>query len=115
MIRSSPQRGDVWLVDLRGGRGSEQRELRPVVVIQNDVGNTHAATTVVATITSTIRLYPVTVALERGEGGVSRRSMVNLSQIFTIDKGRLARRLGGLPSETMQAVNRAIRISLDVE
>ena len=57
----------------------------------------------------------MTVALERGDGGLTRRSMINLSQIFTIDKDRLTRRLGSLPSETMQAVDRAIRISLDVE
>jgi len=73
MNAPAPVRGEVWAVDLREGRGSEQRGSRPALVIQNDVGNRYAATTIVAAITSTIRLYPVTVVLERGKGGLGRR------------------------------------------
>jgi len=105
----------VWTVELRGGHGSKQRGPRPALVIQNDVGNTYAATTIVAAITSTIKIYPVTVALECGEGGLTRPSMVNLSQMFTIDKQRLRRRLGALSTERLQAVDAAIRVCLDVE
>lgn len=76
MIASFPRRGDVWTVNFYPGRGTEQRGTRPALVIQNDVGNEHAATTIVAAITSTLKLYPVTVPLHRGEGGVRKASMV---------------------------------------
>jgi mRNA interferase MazF len=109
-----PRRGDVWTVDLGEGRGSRQRGPRPALVVQNDTGNQYAATTIVAAITSTIKIYPVTVPLEKGEGGLDRRSMVNLSQVFTIAKECLRRRLGVLSSERMESIDRAIKISLDV-
>lgn len=109
-----PRRGEVWMVNFNPGRGSEQRGLRPALVIQNDVGNQYAATTIVAAITSTVRIYPVTVPLKRGEGGLKKPSMVNLAQILTLDKSRLQRRVGVFPPELMNRVNSAIRISLDV-
>ena len=115
MSTPGPARGEVWAIDLRDGRGSEQQGSRPALVVQNDVGNRYAATTIVAVITSTIKLYPVTVVLERGEGGLTRRSMVNLSQIYTIDKGRLGRRLGTLSTDRMNAVERALKISLAID
>lgn len=115
MTPEPPRRGEVWAVDLGEGRGSQQRGHRPALVIQNDTGNRHAATTIVAAITSTIKIYPVTVALEKGDGGLERRSMVNLSQIFTIDRQSLRRRLGRLPQARMESVDRAIRVSLDVQ
>ncbi len=109
-----PSRGEVWLVNFSSGRGSEQRGLRPALIVQNDVGNRYAATTIVAAITSTLKIYPVTVLLKKGEGGLGRPSIVNLAQILTIDKSRLRRRVGGLPPERMAQVNAAIQISLDV-
>ncbi|MGH7319200.1 MAG: type II toxin-antitoxin system PemK/MazF family toxin [Candidatus Rokuibacteriota bacterium] len=114
MTKLSARRGEIWTVDLRAGRGSEQRGLRPALIIQNDVGNRYAATTIVAAITTTIKIYPVTVPLEAAEGGLGRRSMVNLSQIFTIDQERLRRKLGSLSTELMELVDRAIKASLDV-
>ncbi len=112
MTPESPRRGEVWIVDFSPGRGSEQRGLRPALVLQNDVGNRYAATTIVAAITSTIRIYPVTVALKKGDGGVGQPSMVNLAQILTVDKARLRKRLGALPPERTAQVDDAIRISL---
>lgn len=109
-----PRRGDVWLVDFSPGRGSEQRGLRPSLVIQNDVGNEYAATTIVATITSPVKVYPVTVPVGRAEGGLRQPSMVNLPQLITIDKSRLRRRLGSLSADRMAAVDEAIRVSLDL-
>ena len=108
------RRGDVWLVDFGSGRGSEQGGARPALVIQNDTGNFHAATTIVAAITSTIKPYPVTVVLAAGAAGLKLPSMVNLAQILTIDKVRLRKRLGSLPEEKLQAVDAAIRVSLGV-
>jgi mRNA interferase MazF len=78
------------------------------------VGNRYAATTIVAAITSTIRIYPVTVLLRKGEGGVRKPSMVNLAQILTVDKARLRERLGALPPDRTVEVDEAIRISLGV-
>lgn len=109
-----PRRGDVWMVSFSPGRGSEQRGLRPALVVQNDVGNQYAATTIVAAITSTIRIYPVTVPLKPGDASLKKPSMVNLAQILTVDKSRLRRRVGVLSAEVVNRVNAAIRISLDV-
>lgn len=107
-----PSRGEVWVVNFNPARGSEQGGIRPSVILQNDVGNRYAATTIVAATTSTIRPYPVTVMLDRGEGGLEQRSMVNLAQLLTVDKSRLERRLGRLPAERMKAVDEAVGISL---
>ncbi|RME19987.1 MAG: type II toxin-antitoxin system PemK/MazF family toxin [Deltaproteobacteria bacterium] len=112
---SHPRRGEVWTIDLGTGRGSEQKGLRPVLIVQNDVGNLHAATTIVAAITSTVKSYPFTVPLRRGQGGLDRPSMVNLAQVFTVAKERLRKRLGMLPGEQMVRVNRALRISLGLD
>ena len=115
MTAQSPRRGEVWTVNFSPSRGSEQRGIRPALVIQNDVGNQYAATTIVAAITSTIKPYPVTVTVKKGEGGLPQPSMINLAQILTIDKSRLQRRLGTLQPELMERVNTAIKVSLDIE
>lgn len=114
MTPAVPRRGEVWTVNFNPGRGSEQRGLRPALVVQNDVGNEYAATTIVAAMTTTIKIYPVTVPLKKGEGGLSQPSMVNLAQILTVDKSRLRRRLGILSAERLAMVDAAIRIGLDV-
>jgi len=110
----TPRRGEVWTVNFNPGRGSEQQGLRPALVIQNDVGNQYAATTIVAALTTTVRVYPVTVLLRRGEGGLKQTSMVNLAQLLTVDRSRLRRRLGALVPDRMETVDAAIRVSLDV-
>lgn len=110
-----PHRGEIWLVNFNPGRGSEQQGIRPAVVVQNDIGNEHAATTIVAAITTTIKVYPVTFVLEKGEGGLSRKSMVNLAQILTIDKHRLLRKMGTIPAEKRGVLNSALKISLALE
>ena len=107
-----PRRGEVWLVNFNPGRGSEQQGIRPALVIQNDIGNQHAATTIVAAITSTIKLYPVTVLLPGRSFGLHHDSMVNLAQLLTTDKTRLTKKLGQLDAETMPAVDRALAVSL---
>ena len=87
------RRGEIWLVNFNPARGSEQRGIRPALVIQNDVGNEFASTTIVAAITTRLKKFPVTVVLDPGEGGLDEQSMVNLAQILTIDRHRLKRRL----------------------
>jgi mRNA interferase MazF len=110
----TPRRGELWLVNFNPGRGSEQRGLRPALIIQNDTGNIYAATTIVAAITSAIKEFPVTVVLSIGEGGLKQQSMVNLAQLLTIDKRRLQKRIGLLGETVMEKVNEAVRVSLDL-
>ena len=107
-----PRRGEVWMVNFSPSRGSEQHGTRPALIVQNDVGNRYAATTIVAAITSTIKIYPVTVLLRKGEGGLPRPSMVNLAQILTVDKSRLERHVGTLSPARVDRVNGAIQVSL---
>lgn len=114
MNGSNPRRGEVWLVNFNPGRGSEQKGVRPALVVQNETGNVYASTTIVAAITTTIKEFPVTVVVPASEGGLRHRSMVNLAQLLTLDKGRLQKRLGKVSESTMQKVNEAIRVSLDV-
>ncbi|MBC7106094.1 MAG: type II toxin-antitoxin system PemK/MazF family toxin [Firmicutes bacterium] len=110
------RRGDVFMVDFNPARGSEQAGFRPALVVQNDAGNRHSPTTIVAAISAAPeRPYPFLVRLAAGEGGLERDSAVNAGQILTVDKARLARRLGNLSAERMREVDRAIRISLGLE
>lgn len=110
-----PRRGDVWVVNFNPARGSEQRGRRPALVLQNDVGNAHSGTTIVAAITTTVKPFPVTVVLGAGEGGLARESMVNLAQILTVDRSRLERRLGELDSNRQAHIDAALRISLGLD
>ena len=108
------KRGEIWTVNFNPGRGSEQKGLRPALIIQNDIGNQYAATTIVAAITTTIRKYPVTVIIPNRAGGLKETSMVNLAQILTTDKGRLIKKLGSLEKDKMDEVDVALKISLGI-
>jgi mRNA interferase MazF len=114
-MKDFPKRGDVWIVNWNPGRGSEQAGIRPVLVIQNDIGNEKAPTTIIATVSSSKKLYPMNVPIEPPEGGLSRPSIVKTSQILTVSKERLEKRLGQLRSSQMEDVDRAIKISLDLD
>lgn len=109
-------RGEIWMVNFNPGRGSEQKGIRPALIIQNDIGNRHANTTIVAAITATIKKYPVTVVLDEHDGGgLKKQSMVNMTQILTIDKERLMKKLGHLKAEKISEVDEAIKNSLDLK
>src|SRR3989304_4899212 len=108
MKGAAPRRGEMWLVNFNPGRGSEQKGVRPALVLQNDVGNVHGATTIVAAISTTIKEFPVAGVVPVGGGGLKHRSMVNLAQVLTVDKERFEKRLGNLSRPTMQRVNEAI-------
>jgi mRNA interferase MazF len=112
---SFPRRGEVWLVNFNPGRGSEQKGIRPALVVQNDIGNEHSSTTIVAAITTTIKLYPVTVLLPKGSAGLDKDSMVNLAQLLTVDKTRLMRKLGELDAKQLTQTNESLKISLSLE
>ncbi|MBI4115379.1 MAG: type II toxin-antitoxin system PemK/MazF family toxin [Candidatus Omnitrophica bacterium] len=110
----SIKRGDLFWVNLSPTRGSEQAGRRPALVIQNDIGNEVAPTTIVAPLTtkSFSKDYPTNVHLPKTITGLKSDSTILFSQIRTIDKGRLEKKIGHLPSVYVEKVDRAIKISL---
>ena len=110
------KRGQVWYADLSPVVGSEQGGFRPVVIIQNNVGNRYAPTTIIAIITSrnTKAKLPTHYWLDKGQGGLKCDSMVELEQIRTIDKSRLKQFMGVLNEKDMEQINQKIKISLAV-
>ncbi len=104
-------RGEIYLADLDPIKGCEQGGYRPVLIIQNNVGNRYSPTVIVSAITSrlTKRLLPVHVALPKA---LVKSSICMLEQIRTLDKSRLRELVGKLSDEDMLKVNRAILISL---
>jgi len=111
-VKGSPLRGEVWLVNWNPSRGSEQAGKRPALVIQNNIGNEKAATTIVAAISSSIRIYPMNVKLDPPDGGLERISIVKTSQLLTVSKERLEKKLGMVTAQKMEEVNHAIKLSL---
>lgn len=109
-----PRRGEVYLVNFDPTVGAEIQKTRPALIVQNDVANRHSAITIVAAISSRFEepLYPTEVLVRVNEGGLRTNSVVLLNQIRSIDKQRLARRLGSLRAHTMVRVDQAIQISL---
>ena len=109
------RRGEVWMVNFNPGRGSEQRGIRPSLILQNDTGNQYSSTTIVAAIASTLKKYPITVMLDQRTTGLRAKSMVNLAQILTIDKSRLIKKTGNVGIDKMREVDEAIKVSLGLE
>jgi mRNA interferase MazF len=109
-----PKRGDVYLVNFDPTIGSEIQKTRPALILQNDIGNEYSSITIVAAITSQFneKLYPTEVLIKSPEGGLEIDSAILLSQIRSIDKQRLIKRLGKLTARTMIQVDNAIQISL---
>jgi len=108
------KRGDVFYADLSPVVGSEQGGIRPVLIIQNDIGNKYSPTVIVAAITSQINKakLPTHVEISGSECGLAKDSVVLLEQIRTIDKKRLREKIGHLDIETLKKVNEALEISL---
>jgi mRNA interferase MazF len=111
-MSSFPKRGEIWLVNWNPARGSEQAGKRPALVIQNDIGNEKAPTTIVAAISSSVRLYPMNVEINPPEGGIDRPSLIKTGQILTVTKERLEKCLGRLSKDRMDEVDKAIKLSL---
>lgn len=111
------KRGDVFLANLDPAVGSEQGKTRPVLIIQNDILNQNAPTTIVAAITSKIftKEYPMNVQLSQGDAKLDKNSTVLLNQIRTIDKSRLMRKIGLLDEMLMKKVDLALKMSLNIE
>ena len=108
------KRGDIFYADLSPVVGSEQGGCRPVLIVQNDMGNRHSPTVIAAAITSQTgkARLPTHIELDASLYGLSKNSVVLLEQIRTLDKRRLKERIGELPLSTMQKVNGALLVSL---
>lgn len=109
-----PRRGEIYLTTLDPALGHEIKKTRPALVIQNDVTNRYAMTTVVAAITSRVSMppYPNEVVVEPTGTGLEAVATIRLDQIRTVDRRRLIKRLGKIDRAAMKRVDDAIRISL---
>ena len=108
------KRGYVYYADLSPVVGSEQGGVRPVLIIQNDIGNKYSPTVIVAAITSQINKakLPTHIEISANEYGLNKDSVILLEQIRTIDKKRLREKIGCLDKNMMLKVNNSLQISL---
>lgn len=111
------KRGDIYYADLSPVVGSEQGGLRPVLIVQNDVGNKYSPTVIAAAITSRIgkTKLPTHIDIPRVDAGLAKDSIILLEQIRTIDKKRLKEKMGHLDEATMNSVNNAIQVSFGLD
>lgn len=107
------KRGDIYYADLSPVVGSEQGGLRPVLIIQNDVGNRYSPTVIAAAITSRMSKtrLPTHIDIYADKAGLSKDSVILLEQIRTLDKRRLKEKMGHLDESVMQRVDNAIAVS----
>ena len=110
----SVKRGDIYYADLSPVVGSEQGGLRPVLIIQNDVGNRYSPTVIAAAITSRLSKtrLPTHIDVFANRVGLVKDSVILLEQVRTLDKRRLKEKMGHLDESMMQQVNRAIAVSV---
>lgn len=110
------KRGDIFYADLSPVIGSEQGGVRPVLVIQNDIGNKFSPTVIIAAITSQINKAKLPTHIEIGASdfGLARDSVILLEQIRTVDKKRLRDKIGKLDDGLMQQVNDALSVSFGI-
>ncbi|NLM03424.1 MAG: type II toxin-antitoxin system PemK/MazF family toxin [Clostridiales bacterium] len=108
------KRGEIYYADLSPVIGSEQGGVRPVLVVQNDIGNKYSPTIIITAITSQIykAKLPTHVEISALEHGLTKDSVILLEQLRTIDKKRLSEKIGFLNDEMMQKVDEALSISL---
>ena len=107
------KRGDIYYADLSPVVGSEQGGVRPVLIVQNDVGNRYSPTVIAAAITSRMSktALPTHIKVDAGSCGLSKNSVVLLEQVRTLDKRRLRDRMGALNADDMGKVNDALTVS----
>ncbi len=107
------KRGDIYYADLSPVVGSEQGGLRPVLIIQNDVGNRYSPTVIAAAITSRMgkTKMPTHIDVYADKAGLARDSVILLEQVRTLDKRRLREKMGHLDDTVMTEVNTAIAVS----
>ncbi len=107
------KRGDIYYADLSPVIGSEQGGVRPVLIVQNDVGNRYSPTVIAAAITSQQEKtsLPTHIKVNAEECGLARDSIILLEQVRTIDKTRLKEKMGALDMNNMDMVDRALSVS----
>lgn len=111
------KRGDIYYADLSPVIGSEQGGVRPVLVVQNNVGNKYSPTIIIAAITSQINKarLPTHVEINAPDFGLPKDSVVLLEQIRTIDKKRLREKIGKFDEDMMKIVDEALKISIGIK
>ena len=107
------KRGDIYYADLSPVIGSEQGGIRPVLIVQNDIGNRYSPTVIAAAITSQRdkTKLPTHISVEASDCGLAKDSIVLLEQVRTIDKQRLKERMGSLDMASMGMVDKALSVS----
>lgn len=111
------KRGDIYYADLSPVVGSEQGGVRPVLIVQNNVGNKYSPTVIAAAITSQINKakMPTHIELEAKNYGLTKDSVILMEQIRTIDKKRLKEKMGTLDPDHISRVNNALSVSFGLE
>ena len=111
------RRGDLFYADLSPVVGSEQGGVRPVIVVQNDVGNKYSRTIIVAPVTSQMNKakLPTHVKIKGNKYGLPKNSVALMEQLRTIDKKRLREKIGSFSNDIMNKINEAMSISLALE
>ena len=117
MEHKEVKRGEVFYADLSPVVGSEQGGVRPVLIVQNDVGNRHSPTVIAAAITSKQDKtnLPTHIGIKAGTGVLTRDSVVLLEQVRTLDKRRLRERAGQIDPDVQRRVDEALEISFGLE
>ena len=109
------KRGEIYLANLDCSVGSEQSGIRPVLVIQNDIGNKYSPTIIVLAITSKSKKnIPTHVKIDSNFEGIKKDSIVLVEQVRTIDKSRLIKRIGKLDLNKMNEIKEALKLSLNI-
>ena len=109
------RKGEIYYADLSPVVGSEQGGIRPVVILQNDKGNYYSPTTIVAAVTSRKKKSHLPTHIEIKNPNLKRKSVVMLEQVRTIDKIRLLEYVGKVDDNTMQKIDKAVKISFEVQ
>lgn len=109
------KRGDIFYADLSPVVGSEQAGVRPVLIIQNNIGNKYSPTVIVLAITTKIKTnIPTHVPIKAGNFGLEKDSIILVEQVRTLDKVRLKEKIGTLDNVTMEKVKEALKVSLSI-
>ena len=108
------RRGEIYYADLTPAKGCEQDGVRPVLILQNEIGNYHSPTTIVAIISTKARTHPLPTHVQISTGGLRKASIVKLEHIRTIDKSRLLKRIGRLSQQDLKKVDTALAVSFEL-
>ena len=116
MAEIVPKRGEIYSVNFGGIITAEIGKVRPALIIQNNIGNQHSPTTIVAAIhkVDETKELPVCVLIKRGVSGLTKDSIIDTGHLLTIDKKRLGKKWGEVPFHIQQEVDKSLKVSLDL-